>query len=80
MFLRSNTTKHMTSENWMTKVKTYSRKIFIVLFEWMVSMALGLVNIFFQRTDHIEMEKITVNEQKESWFRTTVKTAITFVG
>jgi len=55
----------MTSENWMTKVKTYSRKIFIVLFEWMVSMALGLVNIFFQRTDHGEMEKILRKNRKK---------------
>ena len=40
----------------MKKMKTYSPKTFIVLFEWMESMAPGLVNIFFRRTDGNKMQ------------------------
>ena len=51
-------TKHMMLENWMRKVTTYSRKIFIALFEWMALMVLGLLNIFFQRTKIQKKERM----------------------
>ena len=45
----------------MMKAKTYSPKIFIVLFESTALMALGQVNIFSQKNDN---EIQSVKEQK----------------
>ena len=50
-------TNHMMLGNWMNQVKTYSHKIFIVLFVLMALMELGRVNIFSLKTDSVEIEE-----------------------
>ena len=57
MSLRSNMTNHTMLGNWMNQVKTYSHKIFIVLFVLMALMELGQVNIFSLKTDGVEIEE-----------------------
>lgn len=50
-------TNHTMLGNWMNQVKTYSHKIFIVLFVLMALMELGRVNIFSLKTDGVEIEE-----------------------